>query len=369
MLVGALALFIILSGFSGLRTFSFSLLNASDPDVKISPVTGKTFFLTSDVLQVLEGNEGIKRYTKVVEERVFLKHQDKNHIANIKGVDANYTKTIAIDSSLVVGTWIDPEFKNTVVIGNGISYKLSLGIHNFGEVLEVYVPKPGKGFMNPSNAFRSEKAQVIGVYSGSEEFQNKYVFAELKMAQKLLNYTQNQISAIEIKLINASESASFKENLAQQLGNNFKVETRAELNALFYKVVNTENFVSYLIFTLIVIIALFNVIGAIIMMIIDKKNNLKTLFNLGTSLPQIKKIFVLQGFLLTIVGMVIGLLLGILLVLIQQQFEIFMITYDIPYPVEFRWMNLLIVVCTITILGFIAAKIASSRITQDFIEK
>jgi lipoprotein-releasing system permease protein len=140
------------------------------------------------------------------------------------------------------------------------------------------------------------------------------------------------------------------------------------LNSVFYKVINTENFVSYLIFTLIIIIALFNVIGAIIMMIIDKKNNLRTLFNLGASLKEIKRIFIFQGFLLTFIGMCIGLFLGIALVMLQKKFEIFMIVPNLAYPVEFRLMNLMIVICTITILGFIAAKIASSRISENFIE-
>jgi lipoprotein-releasing system permease protein len=147
------------------------------------------------------------------------------------------------------------------------------------------------------------------------------------------------------------------------------VQTKAQLNEVFYKVINTENLVSYLIFTLIIIIALFNVIGAIIMMIIDKKQNLKTLFNLGASLQEIKRIFILQGFLLTFFGMCIGLFLGIILVFLQNKFEIFMIVPNLAYPVEFRFTNLLIVFFTITILGFTAAKIASSRISAEFIDK
>ena len=369
-IVGSLALFTILSIFSGLRTFNSNLLNASDPDIKISPSTGKTFLLTPNLLSTLNSHTDIISYSKIVEERVFLKHGEKNHIANIKGVDTSYTNTVAINPAITIGNWIDPNFKNTAVIGTGIAYKLSLGILNFGEALEIHVPKPGKGFINPNNAFRSEKVQVIGMYSGGNEgFQDKYVFTELPLAQKLLNYKKEQISAIAIKLASPENSVDFKNQLQNTLGTSFKVATRQELNTLFYKVINTENFISYLIFTLIVIIALFNVIGAIIMMIIDKRNNLKTLFNLGTSLQQIKNIFVLQGFLLSLVGMAIGLTVGIILVTVQQKFNLIMITQNIPYPIEFRWSNLFMVICTITILGFVAAKIASSRITQAFIEK
>ncbi len=367
--VGALALFVILSGFSGLRTFSDSLLNASDPDIKISIVKGKSFEYSDDVHQKLIKDTEIKTISKVIEERVFLKYKDKTHIAYIKGVDASYKDIIPVDSLLTVGTWVDPEFKNTAVIGYGISYKLSLGALNFGAPLQIMVPKPGKGFVNANNAYTSVDTQVIGAYSGSEEFQNKYVFTELSLAQELLNYTENQISGIELKLQPTSNLDDFQQKLQQKLGDNFEVKTRAQLNALYYKVINTENFISYLIFTLIIAIALFNVIGSIIMMIIDKRQNLKTLYNLGASIDEIKKIFVLQGFLLTLAGMFVGLVLGVLLVIIQQRYELFMITQNLAYPVEFRWFNLLVVMLTILILGYISAKIASSRISKSFIEK
>lgn len=367
--VGSLALFIILSGFSGLRTFSYSLLEASDPDIKIMPSTGKSFVFSSEIEQLLLDNLEVQQYSRVVEERAFLQHKNKSSIAQIKGVDANYNKVIQIDSVLNVGSWLNSDFPNTAVIGNGISYKLSLGILNFGEHLQVKVPKAGKGFLNPNNAFKQVNVQIAGVYGGSEEFQNKYVFTNISLAQYLLNYKENEVSGIELKLKNIELSNEIKDILQQKLGTEYKVQTRAQLNALYYKVINTENFVSYLIFTLIIIIALFNVIGAIIMMIIDKKNNLKTLFNLGTSIKKIKQIFIFQGFLLTLVGMGIGVSIGIILVLIQQKFGLFMITQNIPYPVEFRWINLLVVILTITILGYIASKIASSRISKSFIEK
>jgi lipoprotein-releasing system permease protein len=368
-IVGALALFIILSGFSGLRTFSYSLLDVSDPDIKITASKGKTFLYAKNVQQNLEKNTSIEAFSKVVEERVFLEYNNKSEIAFIKGVEENYTSITHIDSVLNLGNWLDKELPNTAVIGNGISRKLSLGILNFGEPLSIRVPKPGTGFINPNNAFYKLNVQIVGLYSGTEEFENKFVFVSINEAQSLLKYKENQFTGIEIKLKDNLEADLFAEQLQEQLGNQFKVQTKQQLNEVFYKVINTENFVSYLIFTLIVIIALFNVIGAIIMMIIDKKSNLKTLFSLGATIEEIKRIFVYQGFLLTFLGMIIGLSLGILLVFLQKQFGLFMITQNLPYPVEFRISNLFIVVVTITVLGFIASKIASSRINKDFIEK
>lgn len=364
--IGALALFIILSGFSGLRTFSYSLLDISDPDIKITATKGKVFLFTDELKEKLN-NEDVEAYSKVVEERVFLKYGDKRHIAQIKGVDNHYNSITKIDSSIIVGQWLDKDFKNMVVLGNGISLKLSLGILN-GNPLEIFVPKAGEGYiMNPSSAFSKKDTQVIGIYSGTEEFENKYVFVDIATAQNLLKYKANQISAIEIKT--KIEPALFKEKTQSVLGNDFKVQTKAELNSLFYKVINTENLVSYMVCTLIVIIALFNVIGAIIMMIIDKKSNLKTLFSLGASIVDIKKIFVLQGFLLTVAGMVLGLVIGIVLVSLQKTYGFFMITQTLPYPVELRLINILIVVVTILILGYLAAKVASSRISESFIEE
>ena len=368
-IVGALALFIILSGFSGLRTFSYALLDASDPDIKITATQGKSFLYTDAFANVLDNNASIALDSKVIEDRVFLKYNNKEVIALMKGVDNNYNQVTQIDSVLDIGTWLDDRYINTAVIGNGISYKLSLGVLNFGKPLELYVPKPGVQFMTTRNAFSKVNAQIVGTYSGTEDFANKYVFVNSLLARELLDFEPNRITGIELKLIKDANADAVAAELQKALGATYKVATKAQLNELYYKVINTENFISYLIFTLIVIIALFNVIGAIIMMIIEKKNNLKTLFNLGVTIQQIKRIFVLQGFLLTFFGMLFGLSLGVVLVFLQQKFGWFKIVGEMPYPIEFQFSNLFIVIFTISILGFLASKIAGSRISKEFLEK
>lgn len=367
-IVGTAALFIILSGFSGLRTFSASLLDISDPDIKITASLGKSFVYNDTLKNALTSHQGIADFSRVVEERVFLKSDEKQQIAYVKGVDYNYINIVKLDSAIRVGNWLDPEYQNTAVLGDGLAYKLSMGVMNFGQALEIVVPKTGTGLLTP-NSTRNIQAQIVGLYGGTEEFENKYVFVSTIQAQHLLDYEENQFTGIEIKLKPEVDSDDFAEELQEELGSEFKVQTKAQLNELFYKVINTENFVSYLIFTLIMIIAMFNVIGAIIMMIIDKKKNLKTILDLGATLKDVKRIFVLQGFLLTLAGMTIGLLFSVLAVFIQQRFEPFMITPNIAYPVELKLNNLLIVVATISVLGFLAAKIASSRISLTFIEK
>ena len=367
--VSSLVLFIILSGFSGLRTFSYELLDASDPDIKITAVKGKSFFVTDTIFNSIENNKDLVAISKIIEERVFLEYNDKNEIAYIKGVEDNYAQITNINASLSDGNWLEHKYTNTAVVGRNISRKLSLGVRSLGEPLTIMVPKPGIGFINPLNAFYKTDVQIIGLYTGTEDFESKFVFVTLLQAKNLLKFKENQVTGLELKLIDALNADNVAQELQKQLGDSYKVQTKQQLNEVFYKVINTENFVSYLIFTLIVIIALFNVSGTIIMMIIDKKDNLKTLISLGTTVKEIKKVFILQGFLLTFIGMLVGLIIGIVLVFVQNKFELFMITDTLAYPVEFQFMNLFIVFVTITILGFMAAKIASSRISKEFIEK
>ena len=367
-IVSAIALFIVLSVFSGLKSFSLDFIRVSDPDLKISSVKGKSFLFTDSVSTILQNNK-IAHFTKVVEEKAFFNYKEKQHIATIKGVDANYLLVNNIDTAVYIGDWIDKELVNSAVIGNGVSSILSLGTYDFEEPLKAYVPKPGKGYINnPKNAFNQVNLQPTGIFKLTEELDVKFVFSHLIVAQQLLKYESNRITGIEIKLAKDTDEDEVILYLKNELGSSFKVETREQLNAVFYKMINVENIVSYLVFTLILIIALFNVIGAIVMMILDKRENLKTLFSVGATIKEIRRIFVLQGFLLTFFGLLLGLSLAIVAVLLQKKFGLFMITTNLAYPVEFKMLNVLIVFLTITILGFISAKIASSRISSKIIE-
>jgi lipoprotein-releasing system permease protein len=176
------------------------------------------------------------------------------------------------------------------------------------------------------------------------------------------------VSGLEIKIQNGANEKAIIEQLQTIFNNAITVKNRAQLNESLYKMLNTENIAVYLIFTLVIIIALFNLIGALIMMVLDKKSNLKTLFNLGSEIKDLKKIFLLQGTLLSIIGGVIGLGLGIIVVIIQQQYKLIMITESLAYPVVFTFQNVLIVFGTIVLLGFIASLIASSRVTKKLLD-
>ena len=367
-IIGTLALFIVLSGFSGLRTFSVRFLNASDPDIKITASQGKSFYFTDSVRNSLANQNNIASYSKVIEERAFFDFNKKTHIAYIKGVDSNYVHVNSLDTTIYVGTWLDTDFPLGAVVGNGIAEVLSIGVFDFIEPLKIYVPKPGKGYItNPKNAFNKINSQPIGVFALTDEIDAKFTFISLELAQDLLKYFPNQISGIEIKVDNIKGRDQVIADLKNKLGPDYNIETREQLNAVFYKMLNTENFVSYLIFTLILIIALFNVIGAIIMMILDKRENLKTLYNLGATIKEIKRVFILQGFLLSVFGLIIGLSVGVILVLIQKKYHLFMITQHLAYPVEFTFFNMFSVMITILVLGFLASKIASSRISKKLV--
>jgi lipoprotein-releasing system permease protein len=363
---GSLALLLVLSVFSGLKSFSGQFLKATDPDIRIEAVHGKSFFYTDSLAKIIEGTTAVIAHSKTIEERAYFNYNKKELIAYVKGVDSNYTQVVKMDTLIYMGHWISFD-QQSAVVGNGIARKLSLGILNYGEPLQIYVPKPGKKYSTLlKNTFNRIHAQALGVYSISQELDDKYVYIPLDLCQELLNYQSNQIRSIDLKTTkegNAQAIASLK----KALGDRFKVSSQEELNAVFYKILNTEKLVAYLIFTLVLVLAVFNVIGSIIMMILDKKGNLKTLYNLGASVREIKQIFVLQGFLMTLLGLVVGTSLGILFIALQNKFQWFMITETIAYPIELKGSNLLLVWGTISVLGYAAAKIASSRISKALV--
>lgn len=367
-IVGAMALFVVLSVFSGLKVFSLSFSNNIDPDLKISSTLGKSFFITPSQENQIKGIDGVVSYSKIIEERVLFIFSGKQEVTYLKGVDSNFSKVNAIKKTLYNGDWLQPN-TDQVVVGYGIAEKFSLGLLDFNNSLEVLVPKPGKGAIeNPAEAFNKMVVIPVGIYAISEDLDSKYVFADLGLAQELLEYKTNQISGIEIKEKKGADENAIISKLKTIFNNKITVKNRAQLNESLYKMLNTENLAVYLIFTLVIIIALFNLIGALIMMILDKKGNLKTLLNLGTEIKDLRKIFLLQGTLLSVFGGIIGLLLGIAIVLLQQHFELVMITPTLAYPVVFTIENVLIVLATIVSLGFIASLIASSRVSKKLLD-
>ncbi len=366
--IAAAALFIVLSGFAGLKTFSLEFSSFVDPDLKVFPAEGKSFKITSeDSLKLIKIN-GIKSYSKTIEERVILEFDNKRQIVTMKGVDENFLKVTSIDTMIYYGNWLENN-TNQIVSGGGISNKLSYGVLDLTRNQKIYVPKPGKGqITSVKGAFNSVKAYNVGVFDINQELNNEYIFATIQTARYLLNYNDNQISSVEFKLDDSANEVEISEALKSIFGKRVEIKNRSQLNDALYKMLNTENVAVYLIFTLVIIIALFNVIGALIMMILDKKASLNTLFNLGTTTKTIRRIFFLQGSLMTILSGGIGLFLGFVIVFLQKQFELIMLTPSLPYPVEIKAINFLLVIITIFVLGILASKLASQRITRDLVK-
>ncbi|MGO4920008.1 ABC transporter permease [Maribacter spongiicola] len=367
--IGSAALFIVLSAFAGLKTFSLSFTESFDPDLKASPVAGKIFTITPEQEKRLQSVDGLAFYSKELEEKVSLEHRGKNHIAYIKGVDSNYTKVTGVDSTLYIGDWTINDTQ--VVSGLGIANILGVTINQFRSPMQIYAFKPGKGSISQqsiSSLYNQLPMVIGGVYAVEADLDNKYVFADLRLTQALLEKDSLSISGINFKMDEGVEPSSVRSEIQSILGAGVQLKNRQQLNSTLYKMLNTENVATYLIFTLVLIIALFNVVGAIIMMILDKQQNSKTLYSLGTTIKELRRIYFVQGILVTGFGGFIGVLIGVLIVWSQLAFSWLKITPSLAYPVKFEFINIAIVLATIIVLGIIASKIASSRINKKLLD-
>lgn len=367
-IVGAMALFIVLSVFSGLKDFSLSFSNNFDPDLKIIPIKGKSFVISDSQLEQLKAIDGIKFYSKVIEEKALFVYKGKEQVAELKGIDSQYNNVNKVQKTIYQGQWLTNRTPQ-VVIGNGISQKLSLGLFDLNNNFEIFVPKPGKGTITSADeAFNKSILIPVGIYAINDELDSKYIFTDLQLAQELLQYNENQVSGVEISIDTLANENRITTQLHTIFDNKVTIKNRRQLNDSLHKMLNTENTAIYLIFTLVIIMTLFTLAGAIIMMILDKRSNLKTLYCVGTPVNQLKRIFLLQGILLTVVGGIVGIILGLILVITQLKFKLIMITETMPYPIKLEWINFVIVFLTIFVLGFIASYIASSRVTKNLLE-
>lgn len=370
-ILGAASLFVVLSGFAGLRDFTLEFTTIIDPDLKAETTIGKSFVLTPEIEKQLNTIEDIASYSKIVEERVIGSYDGAKQAFYIKGVDENYSKVNAVDSIIEYGSWLTPK-TSQIVVGFGVSSNLNLGVLGYGKRVYLGVPKPGKGQVSSVNeAFNQVEAINVGIFAVNEKLDESHIFSSIELAQDLLNYSPNQVSSLEFKLKPKADEEEVKSQIKTILGKDIALKNKAQLNDALYKMLNTENLAVYLIFTLVLIIAFFNVVGSLIMMMLDKKKSLNTLFNIGATVKDIRRIFFLQGTLMSVFGGLIGLAVSSILVLFQlygpDNMKV-MITPSFAYPMAFHLENLLIVFVTITVLGIIASKIASVRITKSMVK-
>ena len=364
-IVATASLMIVLSAFSGLKEFGLSFSNAFDPDYKVLPSKGKVVLLDSLSIKKLEKISCINALAPVLEEKVFLSFNEKSQVAFLKGINKHYLSVIPADSLVAIGEWLVPE-SNSVVAGYGIGASMDLGIYDYSNFLNISVPKKSiKGNLN-QNPFYSQQAVVVGLYQISQDIDKKYVFSSISFARKLFQYPKDAYSAIEIQIKPNTSHDFLSQELRKILGENFVLKDRVAQNTALYKMLKTENIAVYLIFTLVLIIAMFNVVGALVMMILDKKPDMKILEAMGATTNSLRKVFFILGLLISLIGGAIGIVFASLLIVIQQVRPLLFVPgTSLPYPVNWEFENFILVIMTLTILGMISSGWVSRGIKSN----
>jgi lipoprotein-releasing system permease protein len=370
--VGTMALIVILSVFNGFDNLVQSLFNSFDPDIKITKKEGKTFSAGVEKIKNLKSRNGILYMSEVLEENALLRYGDRQYIAIVKGVSDDFIKMSGIDSMIIDGEFVLKNDKNIfAVIGQGIAFNLSVGL-NFITPINIYVPKrTQKVLLNPENAFKRKYIFPSGIFAIQQEFDSRYIIVPISFARELLDYT-NQVSAIEIKLDPAYNQAEIQEEIRNYLGNEYEVKNRFEQQELLYKIMKSEKWAIFLILTFILIVASFNVIGSLTMLIIEKKKDIETFRSLGTNISVLRKIFLFEGWMISILGAILGLITGTLICWVQQSFRLIKIqgsgSFVIDtYPVNMESQDFIYVFLTVLLIGYLAAWYPVRYITRKFL--
>ena len=360
-MVGTMALVIVLSVFNGFDKVIKSLINSFDPDLKITLVEGKVFnpelAEKSKILEI----PGVLDISEVFEENALLRYDQRQYIATMKGVDDRFIHISGIDTMMVDGDFIlEKDGRPFTIIGQGVAYSLRVGL-NFINPLIIYVPERVGliNLSNPTGAFRKFPVYPSGVFGIEQEYDAKYILLPIKNVRELLDYS-NEVTALEIKLQDGADEEEIQKVIIQILPPGFDVKTRYQQNEIFYKIMKSEKWAIFFILTLILLIASFNIIGSLSMLIIDKQEDIISLKNLGADTGTIKKIFLFEGWLISISGSFLGILLGTGISLLQEKFEIIKLAGSgsfvlDSYPVDIQIFDILLIWLTVMVIGFIAA--------------
>ena len=370
--VGTMALVIVLSVFNGFDTVVKSLFSAFDPDIQISVVEGKTFS-PDDLSEKLRALPGVEAVSEVLEENVLLLYGDKQHIATIKGVDESYEEVSGLDSMIYEGSMkLKDNSRSYAVVGQGVAYHLRIGL-NFINPLWVYTidRKARINMAQPEESIRRDFIFPSGIFSIEQDFDSRYVIVPIEFTRKLLSY-ENEVTYLELKLDPDYPAEALQTQISELAGASFHVKNRQQQNALFYRVMRTEKWAIFLILTFILIIASFNIIGSLSMLIIDKKRDILTLRNMGASDRLIEKIFLVEGWLISITGSLLGLGLGTGISWIQQRFGVIKLagsgSFIIDaYPVRIQGVDILLIWITVILIGLIAARYPVRQISRKYL--
>lgn len=366
--VGTAALIIVLSVFNGLESAVVSMFSVFDPDVKITAAKGKTF--ESDELNqaAIEKLPGVIKYTQVVEENALLRYNQQQHLVTIKGVDSVFQNSSPLDSVIVEGQMLlQRDSINFAVVGFGVAYYLNIDLKNLNNLISIYIPKRGNSTaLLPEESFNNELIQPAGIFSIQQDFDDKYILVPLRFARQLLEYGK-ELTSVEIRFNKDADAASLQKQISQIAGKKFKIKSRFEQQEVLYKIMKSEKWAVFLILTFILIVASFNTIGSITMLIMEKKKDISILHSLGAEIKTIRKIFFLEGFMITIIGSIAGLIIGTAVCVLQIQFGIVKLQAGgsfifSAYPVKILPLDFVYVFLALTVIGFFAAIIPSRQI-------
>lgn len=358
---GTMALVVVLSVFNGFDGLIKSLISSFDPDIKITLKEGKVFHPSdANVDRILE-IPGVMAVSEVLEENALVRYDERQYIATLKGVDNNYVNVNGIDTMIVDGDFI--LYKKNIpmaVVGQGIAWFLKVGL-TFTNPLVIYMPKR-TGTVNPANPAASFNRFLIwpsGVFGIEQDYDSKYIILPIKSVRELVDYP-DQVSALEIKVNKKRDLKIIQENIKNVTGTSFNVFDRFQQNELFYRIMKSEKWAIFFILVLILLIASFNIVASLSMLIIDKKEDIYTLQNLGANNSVIRKIFLIEGWLISVIGSTAGLILGIIICFIQDKFELVKLggsgSFIIDaYPVDIHIPDILLIWLTVMLIGFFTA--------------
>lgn len=349
------------------------MVNSYNPDLKVSPAQGKVFHMDSLSAEEISQVPGIVHYSKVVEENALFRYQDQQHIGVVKGVDSAYGLITPIDTLMLQGRFrLNKGSRPMGVIGQGVAYYLGVNL-SIPEPVSVYVPrrdaKPGS--INPMSAFNQQTVYPTGVFAVESKIDEQYIIMPLENVRQLYDYN-DEVSALEIKISDPDKAIAVARDLQKILGEDFIIENRLQQQKVLYKILRSEKWITFLILSLILIIATFNVIGSLSLVILDKKKDIAVLYSMGANEKLIKRIFLYEGLLITLVGALGGIFLGGLILILQQQFGLISMgsggTFIIDsYPVKMEWVDFIAVFTVVMLIGWLTSLFPVRHISKNFL--
>ncbi|PID89565.1 MAG: hypothetical protein CSA05_01520 [Bacteroidia bacterium] len=369
--VGTMAFIVVLSVFNGFDSFIKTLMNTFDPDLKLVAVQGKVFSFDSQEIQKVVNRSEVVEYSKILEEQALLEYRKKQVIATMKGVDKSYRKINGIDTMIIDGAFLlQAGNTNYALVGYGIAHKLQVNVESFSP-LKIYVPKrSAKPSLVPAKAFNKSIILPTGIFSIQPEFDEKYIILPLAYARKILEYT-NEVSAVEIKLQSGlpdGEKDRIRDELQKIVGNDYKIMNRYQQHPLLYKIMKSEKWAIFMILSFILLVASFNIIGSLTMLIIEKKFDISILQSLGASKRTIRQIFIVEGWLISFGGGFLGLIIGSIVCWVQIRFGLISFPNSAiitAYPVEMRLFDFFAVFVSVSIIGFLTSWYPARLLTRQ----